>query len=112
MPEEDAGAGELQHPEEIAHVVFPAGHEAPRLMEPRKEPFDFPAASIAAKRSAILSEMLSVRAMRGNHLDAVLCAELLIERVRIVAAVANQSGREFSEEAGVERGGNEVRLIR
>jgi hypothetical protein len=37
---------------------------------------------------------------------------LRVEAVAVVATIANQSRREVREEAGVESGGDEVRLIR
>jgi hypothetical protein len=47
-----------------------------------------------------------------NHLDAITLAEDGIERIAVVPAVADQSRGEGAEEAGVEGGGDEVRLIR
>ncbi len=44
MPEQDAGAREVQHPEKILDVVFPAGDEPAGVMEPGKEALDLPAA--------------------------------------------------------------------
>ena len=50
--------------------------------------------------------------MPGDHLDAVLIAEDLIEGVAVVAAVADQARRELREEARIEGGGDEVGLMR
>jgi hypothetical protein len=44
--------------------------------------------------------------IRGDHLDPVGAHERVIERVAVVAAVADQSGGEIAEEAGLEGGGN------
>ena len=60
MPEQDAGAGELQHAEEVLDVIFPAGDEAAGVVEPGKEAFDLPAAASRAQRPAVL------RASRGR----------------------------------------------
>ncbi len=50
MPQEDDGAGELQHTEEIFWVVLPASDDATIIMEPSKKTLDFPAATVAAQR--------------------------------------------------------------
>jgi len=50
--------------------------------------------------------------VRGDHLDAIALAKYGIERITVVPAVADQSCGEFGEKAGVEGGGDEVRLIR
>ena len=48
MLEQDAGTREVQHPEEVLDVIFPAGDEPAGIVEPGKEPFDLPAASAPA----------------------------------------------------------------
>jgi hypothetical protein len=111
MPEQDAGARELQHPQKIADVVFPSGDEPAGVVEPGKEPFDFPATTIAAQRPAVLGAP-PPRAIRRDHLDAVLVAQLGVEQITVVPTIPDQSRREFAEEAGVEGRGDEVRLIR
>jgi hypothetical protein len=45
MPEEDAGAGEMQQAEEVVDVPLPASHKPPEVVEPGKKPFDLPAAT-------------------------------------------------------------------
>ena len=92
-------------------MVFPAGDGPARVVEPGEEPFDFPAAAIASEGPPILRRP-SARAVGRDHLDAVLVAELGVEPVAVIAAVADQSSREFGEEPRVEGGGDEVRLIR
>ena len=111
MPEQDLRAGELEQAEEIADVVFPASDQPARVVEPGKEAFDFPAATIAAEGPTVLGGT-AARAIGRDHLDTVLVAELRIEQVAVVAAIANQPWRELPEEASVEGGGDEVRLIR
>ena len=63
---------------------------------------------------AALSQFLLERGCdkRGDHLNAVGGHELFVERVTVVAAVADQTRREVREEAGVKGSGDEVRLIR
>ena len=91
-------AGELDEAEEVSDVVFPSGDEPSEVVHPGEEPFDLPAFFVAAELPPIL-RFTSVAAVRGDHLDAIFVFELLIELVRVVSLVADQSGREFVEKA-------------
>src|SRR5215831_3868053 len=89
-PEEDNEAGELYEAEEVLGVVFPTDEDAALPLNPSKEALHEPASHIAAQPSPILrGRLASVAAMRRDHLDAVL-AQLLIEWIAIVGAIANQ----------------------
>src|SRR5262249_43213645 len=89
-PEEDKEAGELYEAEEVPGVVFPTDEDAALPLNPSKEALHEPASHIAAQPSPILrGRLASVAAMRRDHLDAVL-AQLLIEWIAIVGAIANQ----------------------
>lgn len=112
MPEEDSGAGQLQHAEEVLDVILPAGDQPAGVVEPGEEAFDLPATASPAQRAPILRRGATAAAMPGNHLDAVLLAQDLIERVAVVPTVTNESVGEIREETGVQRGGDEVRLMR
>ena len=112
MPEEDSGAGQLQHAEEVLDVILPAGDQPAGVVQPSEEAFDLPATAGSTERASILGRRATAAAMPGDHLDAVSLAQDLIEGVAVVAAVADQSVWEFREEAGVEGGGDEVRLMR
>jgi len=102
----------MQHRDEVLDVSFPSRHEPAEVVKPGKEPFDLPAAFHPADTAAILSGMAAATAMRRDHLDAVVRHQHPVQAIAIVAAVANQARREVRKEAGVERGGDEVRLIR
>ena len=112
MPEQDSRAGQLEHPEEILDVILPAGDESARVVEPGEEAFDLPATAGAAQRASILGGRPTTPAMPGDHLDAVAIAEDPIERVAVVAAIADQARRELREEARVEGSGDEMGLMR
>jgi hypothetical protein len=88
MPEEDAGAGELEHTKEVLDVILPAGDESPRVVEPGEEAFDFPAPLRATERPPILGGP-SAAAIRRDHGDAVATLQELIEGVAVVATVAD-----------------------
>src|SRR5262245_49974709 len=103
MPQEDDGGGQLDHPEKVVGVTFPAGDDAPEVMKPREEPIDFPAAPEPSKRPAIFGPGVAIGVVGGDQLDAIGCREMVIEPVAVVALVADQSCRELAEESRGER---------
>src|SRR4249920_1180842 len=111
MPEQDPRTGELEKAQKVLDMIFPPGHETAGVVEPGEETFDFPPALDSAKRPTVL-RLATPSAVCGDHLDAVASPERRVERVAVVAAVADQSRRELGEEARVEGGGDEVGLIR
>jgi len=112
MPEEDAGAGEMQQAEEVVDVPFPASHKPPEVVEPGKKSFDLPAVTRTTDTPPIPCDRPTPASVRGDHLDPVGRQQLLVERVAVIAAVTDQPRREVREEAGLEGGVDEVRLIR
>jgi hypothetical protein len=60
MPQEDDGASELNHPEEIFWVVFPAHYDTAKVMKPGEQTFHFPTTPVAAQNTSLL----------GRHCDA------------------------------------------
>ena len=111
MAQEDFGARELEEAEKVVDVIFPAGDEPPRVVEPGEEAFDLPATLDAPDGAAILRRAAAAP-IAGNHLDAVVAPQACIERIAVIPLVADQARRERAEESGVERGGDEVRLMR
>ena len=107
MPEQDSGGRQVQHAEEVVGVAFPASDEAPEVMEPGKQALDLPAPAIAAEAASILRADHAIRSVRGNHLDAEVAAELGVERIAVVTAVADQAGGKRAEEAVRERRADE-----
>ena len=102
----------MDHPEEIGRVTFPARDDATVVVEPGKESFDLPAAPRAAKGSAVLGAGATMRAMLRDHLDPVGLAQVPIESVAVVPAVANQPRGERVEERGGEGGVDERDFMR
>src|SRR5215467_5233119 len=104
LPEEDNEASELYEAEEVLGVVFPTDEDTALPLNPSKEALYEPASHIAAWPSPILrGRLASVAAMRRDHLDAVL-AQLLIEWIAIVGAIANQILRLGLDHVEVEAG--------
>src|SRR5215211_4524625 len=74
-------APELRHAQEVLLLVLVADHQPPEVLQPAKEPLYLPSPLVAPQLASILALfLLSVRSVRGDHLDALL-KERLVERV-------------------------------
>ena len=98
MPDEDEQASKVYEAEDVFDVEFPSCDEPTVVLHPCKEPLDFPSATIAALGTAILSLVLAVGPVGREHLDAVFI-HLRLEHIRVVGFVADESLRQFVEEA-------------
>jgi hypothetical protein len=113
MPQEDYCACKLNHPEEILWVVLPTNDDAAVIMEPSKQTLDFPATSVAPQHAAILrGGSGSLGVVRRDHLDTETLANLHIQRIAVVSAVADQTLGSFGEEASLDGGFNESCFMR
>ena len=88
----------MDESEEVFDVELPPSDESVEVVHPGEEPFDLPSLLIATKLAPVLG-FASVAAVGGDHLNAVFVLELLVELVRVVRLVSDQSGREFVETA-------------
>src|SRR6266436_5104049 len=100
MSQEDHGGCEVNHPEEVGWVAFPASDDATIVVEPGKEPFDFPSASGPTERPTVLGARTTIWVMPGNQFDPVGLAQMRVKTVTVVAAVADQARRERVEKRG------------
>src|ERR1700681_3814241 len=113
MPQEDNGTSELNHPEKILWVVFPANDRAAKIMQPSKQTFDFPTAAVATQAATVLSRGRDAhKLMRGDELHSVAFLDALVQRIAVVSAVADHSLGSFPEESLVERGFDEFCFMR
>ena len=113
MPQEDHSASELNHPEEILWVVFPANDHATKVMKPGEQALDFPATPVAAQHAAILCRFPASRGLVWRHqLHTEAFANLHIQRIAVVSAVADQALGSFGKEASLERGCDELGFMR
>src|SRR6266436_5513292 len=69
MPQEDDGASELDHPEEIFCVVFPANDGATKVMKPGEQAFHFPATPVAAQNTPVLRRHSDAHEFVGRDAD-------------------------------------------
>lgn len=100
MPKENNRACEMQKADEIGGAPLIASDESPIVLQPGKEPLDFPAAFVTAQSPTILREIDPIRPMRSDQLDAAV-REGLVERVAVVGGIADQPRRIVGQEAGV-----------
>ena len=113
MPQEDDGASELNHPEEIFWVVFPANDDATKIMQPGKQTLDFPTSPIAAQDATILRGFPTARGiMRCDQLHTEALANLRVQRVAVVSTVADQALGSLGEEASLNGGLDELGFMR
>ena len=99
MSEEHEKASELYEAEEVFDVVFPSRDESAVVLHPCEDSLDLPSAPVTPQRSAILGLLFAVGSVRRDHLDTVFRGQRLIERVRIIGLVADQSFGHLVEEA-------------
>ncbi len=104
-------AGELDESEEVFDVELPSRDEPAEVVHPGEESFDLPALLIAAKLAPVLG-FASVATVGRDHLDAVFVLEPLVELVRVVSLVPDQSGRELVEKASGKNFFNKLALGR
>jgi len=113
MPQEDDGASELEHPEEIFRVVFPANDGATKVMKPGEQAFDFPATPVAAQNPAVLRGRCDAHEfVRRDELHAISFLDALVQGIAVVSAVADHAFRDFGKESLVKRGFDELSFMR
>jgi hypothetical protein len=86
MTQQVNNASELHKAEKVVRVILPAGHQSTKVLKPGKQPFDFPAASAATQRSAILRLFASVPGVRRNQIDVALTEKPGVESIAVVGA--------------------------
>lgn len=111
MAKQDDRTRQVQKAREVRAVAFVTGDQAARVLEPREETLDSPAAFVAPERAAVLSQMDAVATMGGNQFD-VERGERAVERVAVVRRIADQPDRVLGEEAGVQRLRDEAGFVR
>lgn len=113
MPQEDHSIREMNQPEEILWVIFPANDDPTIVMQPREKALDFPATPIAPKNTAILRGLAAARRIvRRNQLHTKALANFGVQRTSVASAIADPSLGSFREEAPLEGGCDELAFMR
>lgn len=113
MSQEDHGASQVNHPEEILWVIFPANDDATIVMQPSEQALHLPATSVATEDAAILRGLSAARGIvRSDQFDAEALTDFRVERIAVVSAVTDHSLGHFGEEAPLQGGADEFRFMR
>jgi hypothetical protein len=113
MPQEDDGTSELNHPEEILWVIFPANDDTTKIMKPREQTLDFPATPVTAQYAAVLrGGFVSSGSVGSNQLHTKALADLHVQGVTVVSAVTDHALGSFGNETPFERGSDELCFMR
>src|SRR6202034_1559501 len=113
MPQDDDGTSKLHHPEKTLRVVFPANDNTSKVMKPSEQTLDLPATPVTAQHTAVLCGFAAARRIvRRNQLHAEALANLHVQWIAVVGAVADQPLGSFGEEALFHRGSDELCFMR
>jgi len=88
----------LNESEEVLDAILPSRDQSAVALHPGEEALYLPAAAIATQWASILRLLLAIGPVGRDHLDAVFL-HLLIQRIRVVGLVTNQSFWQLVEEA-------------
>ena len=84
-------------------MILVANNKAPEVLQPSKQTFDLPTTFVASQYSAILAgRFAAVASMRGNHLQAPFGLQSLVQPIRVIGLVTDQTLGQFFQETGVQ----------
>ena len=83
-----------------------ARDKPPEVLQPREEPLDLPATAVAAELASVLGAAPTIGAVRRDEFDAPL-GHLGVQRVAVVAAIADDPRRQPPQKPGLQRVGDE-----
>ena len=85
-------------------MVFITNNQPPKVLQPCKQPLNFPAFAIPSQRSAILRFWpLTIFLMRYNQRHIPFIQKLIIQFIRIIGFVTDQSFWQFIQQARIQR---------
>jgi len=84
----------MEHPEKILGISFVSNDQPAEVLQPGKQPFNFPPTTIPSQASQILSFVFPVTAVRRDQFDAKR-VEFCVELVGVVGIVTDQVLRSF-----------------
>jgi hypothetical protein len=92
MSRKDNEAAELKHAEEVGFLMFPAADQSAKVVQPREEALDFPAAAVTTQFAAVLGAVPAAIVLVGcDEPDVVFLQQALVQRIAIIGAVADHS---------------------
>jgi hypothetical protein len=112
--EQNNRAGQVEQAEETARVVLVPHGDAPVVLQPGKQPFDFPPPYVTPQWPPVLGGCflsISHQAERRDDFDISLRLHALIELVAIVGLVADEALRLLGGEPAVQCGIDQRHLM-
>jgi hypothetical protein len=79
----------LEHPEKVFGVTFISNDQSPEVLQPGKQPLDFPPSSVSLQPTSILRRIPSVPAMWSNEFNSEE-PQFCVEAVGVVGVVTDQ----------------------
>jgi hypothetical protein len=61
----------VKHPKKVLRVTFISDDETAKVLQPSKEPFDFPSSPVSLEPTPVLRLILSVSTVRSDEFDPV-----------------------------------------
>ena len=90
---ENESTSQMSKGKEVIDMVFIANNEFSEILQPGKEPFDFPSSAVSPQHSAVLGGCFSpILFMGSDKLNTFLC-QRLIQRITVVGPVSDQPDR-------------------
>jgi hypothetical protein len=94
-------------------MSFPTNQQSAEILQPGEQPLDFPAPFVAPEFSPVLAVRSgAIATMRSDQLNSVLLGEKVVQRVTVIAPIRNQAFRLPGDEAVLDRGLNQLLLMR
>jgi hypothetical protein len=94
-------------------MTFPTHQQAPEVLQPCKQPLDFPPTLVTSKFSPVLALPAgAITTGRRDQLDSVLLGEPIDHRVTVISSIANPSFRLVGHEAVLDCSFDEFLLMR
>ena len=104
----------MEETEVIGQVDFIAHGDAPVIMKPGEQPFDFPAPTVSPQWPSVLGGWLlaiSHQSVRCNELNVSFGLQPCIEFITVVSLVTDEALRLFLNETAVQCGFDEGHLM-
>jgi hypothetical protein len=79
----------MEHPKKVLVVTFISNDQTPEVLQPGKQPLDFPPSSVSLQPTSILSRIPSVPAMWSNKFNSVE-PQFCVEAVGVVGVLTDQ----------------------
>jgi hypothetical protein len=113
MPQEDHEATELEHAEKVGLVIFPTADQSAEIVKPGEKAFDFPATTVSAQLAPVLGALAVAIVLVGrDEPNVMFLPEVLVERIAVVGAVADQASGFGAREALLDGSFDELRFMR